>query len=296
LSEKIGVIIGRFQVPKLHAGHLWLLDYVKRRHDKRLILLGTPPTLGTRNNPLDYKTREAMMLPHGVVRRLSDMESDCNWSAQVDAILDNVFPWKDAVIYGSRDSFIPRYSGRHMTELVPPYQCESGTLLRAEVAAKPMESNDFRAGVIYSCLNQFPRVFMTVDIAITSEDKVILGRKAGSSLWRFPGGFVDPSDSSLKAAAGREISEECPAIEFGGYESLNYVSSRRVEDWRYRGQEKIITALFHGGFVFGQMVAGDDLEEIRWFSIQEADSSIWPAHRVLLDDLKSYLKKSKEAA
>ena len=47
----IGVVVGRFQVPYLHQGHLDLLETVQSRHKKVIIFLGMTSTLTTRNNP-----------------------------------------------------------------------------------------------------------------------------------------------------------------------------------------------------------------------------------------------------
>jgi nicotinamide mononucleotide adenylyltransferase len=37
-KQKLGVIIGRFQVPELHDGHKKLIDLVKKKSDKVFIL------------------------------------------------------------------------------------------------------------------------------------------------------------------------------------------------------------------------------------------------------------------
>lgn len=61
-TEDVGIIVGRFQVPYLHKGHMDLINTVRRNHQKIIIFLGSRPgILGSRNNPLDYPTREQMI-------------------------------------------------------------------------------------------------------------------------------------------------------------------------------------------------------------------------------------------
>ena len=40
-AADVGVLVGRFQVHKLHQAHLDLIRYVIERHDRVLIFLGT---------------------------------------------------------------------------------------------------------------------------------------------------------------------------------------------------------------------------------------------------------------
>ena len=56
-----GVIIARFQTPYLHEGHLDLIENVKAKHNRTIIILGVSPITGSRKNPYDYYTREMMI-------------------------------------------------------------------------------------------------------------------------------------------------------------------------------------------------------------------------------------------
>ena len=58
----VGVLVGRFQVPNLHPGHIELIQSVCEAHSKVLIFLGLAPTKATRNNPLDFESRKHMIL------------------------------------------------------------------------------------------------------------------------------------------------------------------------------------------------------------------------------------------
>ena len=101
------------------------------------------------------------------------------------------------------------------------------------IKEKSLNSESFRAGVIYSIYSQYPTVYSTVDIAIFNEDKteILLGRKADESQLRFIGGFVDPEDQSDEMAARREVFEET-CLECHSYK---FELSSTIDDWRYRG-------------------------------------------------------------
>ena len=69
-SYDVGVIVGRFQVPELHPGHIDLIQTVCDAHDKVVIFLGLSPLMVTRENPLDFESRKQMILakfPQGAV-------------------------------------------------------------------------------------------------------------------------------------------------------------------------------------------------------------------------------------
>jgi ADP-ribose pyrophosphatase YjhB (NUDIX family) len=148
---------------------------------------------------------------------------------------------------------------------------------------------DFRAGVIYSSQNRRDRLFTTVDIAVVSKDseepRVLLGRKSSHAGWRFPGGFVEISDKNLETAAIRELREETD-IETT---SLTYMGSYQIPDWRVSEGDAIMTVFFLADKVYGNTgKAGDDLSEIKWFSVselKEMESSWHPDHIELFKDL-----------
>lgn len=61
--QSVGTIIGRFQTPELHEGHLHLFDHVKRKHEKVLVLMGCSPAQNSDKNPLDFESRRRLYKP-----------------------------------------------------------------------------------------------------------------------------------------------------------------------------------------------------------------------------------------
>lgn len=90
---------------------------------------------------------------------------------------------------------------------------------------------------------------------------------------------MEPKDMSLEAAAKREAIEEVGDIEIA---DVKYISSIRVHDHRYRKSEhKIMTALFSSIYVFGCIEPRDDIDEVRWQSIDGLVDCLAPCHKPL---------------
>ncbi|MBB3056683.1 NUDIX domain-containing protein [Mucilaginibacter gotjawali] len=295
---KTGVIIARFQTPYLHDGHKQLISQVEENHTKLVILLGVSPLLGSRKNPYDYYTREKMIkkdYPEVIVLPVSDNPSDKVWSDSIDSLLKSVFPGEQFCLYGSRDSFIPSYSGRFETIELPEHGDYNATELRKQYADKVFDSNDFRAGILYAYYNQYTKVYPTVDIALFRNNKteLLLGKKAINNKWRFIGGFADPEDESYETAAKRELSEECGEMETTG---MGYETSAKINDWRYRSEaDKIITLLFSCEYIDGAPLAQDDIAELSWIKLADvpqlmADGQTSDEHAGLFNHIiKKYL-------
>lgn len=114
MSDSLGVIIGRFQVTRPHAGHRELMEHVAARHATVMVILGDTRGLPSMKNPMPSSVREPMIRrewPDVLIRTVYDHPSDEAWSADVDQRIGT----EPATIYGSRDSFLPHYRGRHPT-------------------------------------------------------------------------------------------------------------------------------------------------------------------------------------
>lgn len=288
----VGVIVGRFQVPELHEAHRELVDSVKARHPRVIIVLGMSVVQGTRNNPLDFASRKQMIqeaYPDIDVVYVKDCKSDEAWSRRLDEVVrDLVGPNLTAVLYGSRGSFISSYHGSFKTLELVANRFISGTEVRAQISKKAKPSYDWRAGAIWQAFNQFPKVWTTVDIAImrNSFKEVLLGRKSSERGFRFIGGFSDPQSNCYEDDAIRETMEETELSVHG----MKYIGSDRIDDWRYRGEVDCIKTMMFVCEVNDdrqEAKAADDIAEVRWFNLSDLkQEDLEPEHGPLLSMLK----------
>lgn len=271
----VGVIIGRYQVHELHDGHKHLIDSVLENSKVVVILVGVSSTLGTKRDPLNYVVRERMLrhyYPQIHVAPLLDHHSDEEWSKQVDRTIRALCPIGSVALYGSRDSFIPYYSGLYETIEIEPYLDEAGTMLRAVAGFTVEDTVDFRKGIIYSTQNTYHRIHQTVDVAVCRNvegvDAVLMGKRPNLEGLRFFGGFVNPTDSSLEDAARRELHEEVD-VEIGN--KLTYIGSNLQADWRYKtDDDRIMTAFYKADYIYGHGKPKDsEFAKTEWIQISE---------------------------
>lgn len=291
----VGIIVGRFQVPDLHDGHRDVIDYVCDQHDKVIVFLGVSPIKATAENPLDFQARRQMLeaaYPERLdVLYINDMNSDELWSRNLDDQISHLLTASQtALLYGGRDSFISHYSGKHPTQELEAEDKVSGTEIRKEVGKKRTKASvEWREGATWSAFARFPATYPTVDIAIFNEDKsmILLGRKPHEDLWRLPGGFAEPTSESFEQDARREAEEETNL----SITDPEYIGSFKIDDWRYRGErDKIKTLLFRAKRQFGEPKAGDDLDEVKWFDVNDLNlTQIMPNHRILLEAVVDFL-------
>lgn len=300
---ELGVIIGRFQVNELHEGHRALIDKVISNHRMTLLLVGVPQIPNTKNNPLDYEARYLMLkesYPDVTILPLKDKRYDEDWAKQVDDLIFETFGEIQALLYGSRDSFIPHYEphGEHVTVELITNSVISGTEIRNKVSNTIIPSKDFRTGLIRANHLKWDITYPTVDVcAINKNDEILLARKPNEKLFRFIGGFVDPSDESLEAAAVREFSEET-----GGtlIDNLHYITSARIDDWRYsKINDGIMTTLFLGTIHTDDVTPTDDIEELKFFKLKDLNTllqineTIVPEHVDIMVQLIAKIIKMK---
>ena len=293
---KAKVVIGRFQVAELTEGHLYLLNYVNKQEGQLIVLIGSNPATYTRRNELPFSSRKAMIkkeFPDAIVKCIFDKREDPIWSREVDAILSE---YDDVMLYTGRDGFDKYYTGVFPVVVINPALDTSGTKMREMIKDREINSEDWREGVIHAIQNKFPTAFPTVDIAPIKRSfggeriEVLMGRKSDRTTMCFIGGFVDPEDKSLEAAAWRELREETG----GNLQTLElkYISSRKVEDFRYIGSgDGIISSFFVTWVMGGSFTASDDIVELKWMDINDLnDKNVSDVHHELLSDLKNHIK------
>lgn len=139
-----------------------------------------------------------------------------------------------------------------------------------------------------------PIVYPTVDCAIFEDANmkhIYLARKPNQELYRFVGGFVDPSDSSFQDAARREAFEETGVR----CTITDWVTSTRIDDPRYENKEdKIITTLFTMYVSDWPKVptAKDDIADIKLFDVKDLHEDMFvPEHKVLFFFLNGWMRR-----
>lgn len=289
----VGVIVGRFQVPRLHSEHIELIRTVKERHLRTLIFLGTPQTRVTKRDPLEFKLRRQMLaevFPDiDDVYYVFDHPDDEIWSKKLDQLISHHVGEHTAVLYGSRDSFISHYHGRYPTLELIPQRNVSGTELRRVTANVSRASEDFRAGIIYATEQQYSHPWTTIDVAILNEDntKVLLGHKASDPAGkvRFIGGFVRTGLAPVHTLE-RNVRAEAAEETHAEISEPKYIGSAVIDDWRYRNDEnKIMTVFFAAKHVFGAVQADDDIESVQWVELAKLKPADFVDGHVVLHGL-----------
>lgn len=148
---RTGAIVARFQVASLHKGHLHLIDRVKEKCDKLVILLGEPE-LPNKRNPLPFEIRKQMIMeayPDAIFYQIRDHHEDKTWSENLDKILSQ---HENVTLFGSRDSFSSFYTGTFPYEAISELEGFNGTETREKILSltdTKMNTESFRQGIIY---------------------------------------------------------------------------------------------------------------------------------------------------
>lgn len=298
----VGVVVGRFQIAKLHPGHRQLLDLVASRHRRVLVLLGSPRWLGGKIDPLDYTTRAKMFneeYPNFITHPITDCQTDEEWSANVDKIIRSIYPLDNATLYGGRNGFTSRYKGTYPTHTTVEQQEYSGTTERDKLSSLPRASADFRAGVIYDRLNLPEYPIMCVDAAILKLGpdwipegpgiEVLVVRKPDESTWRFPGGKIEPDDLTLEIAVKREAREET-GVEVG-VTPIYIGSFTSLPEWRAKQAGKTVASAFYAlPYIYGCPRGQDDVADAKFIELENLTvEQMEDCHKPFLDILKKWV-------
>lgn len=154
---KVGIVIGRFQVPNLHSGHVHLINSAMEDSDELIIFIGEGKESFTKRDPFPAFIRRKMirsLYPTAKIYTILDKDTDEEWVKLIDEFITKITdPEDDIVMYGSRDSFIDTYKinkGKYQCEFVAELKGFSGTQIRESVANTIVNSSDFRRGIMYA--------------------------------------------------------------------------------------------------------------------------------------------------
>jgi len=309
MNKKIGFLVGRFQTPFLIDSQIKILqDFLNQDYNFYGIILGVSATKATKNNPLDFDSRRRMIeeafpkkFQFGYIK---DEHDDFIWSNHLDDTIFKMlgtyidkyaFSIDFVTIFGDKSTVLSKYFGKFNTQELNIDKIDSIEFQKEFVSKKVLDTAAWRAGACWSASNRYPVAYHTVDCAIFDDlsndlscNKVWMAKKTGESKLRFVGGFVDPKDNSSEDAAKRESLEET------GMQCsiLGYISSRKINDWRYQNEEdKIITSFYALVRQNGIPKANDDIKELYKVDILTlTEEHVMEEHRELLTDLQNWVR------
>ena len=129
---------------------------------------------------------------------------------------------------------------------------------------------------------------VAVDMIVEKDDKLLMVRRNGKTFrysYAIPGGFINERER-VEDAAIREMREETNVdiepIDILGVYSAPYRDPRG----------HIVTVVFVGKIIEGKPKAGDDAQDVRWFSWEELSKTrISSDHVIILEDYQKWKKE-----
>lgn len=301
--SEVAVIYLPFQLPRIDL-YETLLREILSKHTYVVFALPISKVSPTKHCPLSFSMREQMIRSSlSQYVNIVAVPNEKYFENQVKALhtaVENIWLTRQIHLY-TDTAFLEAYNGSWIVSKIQiderPIQNLIGKQLLLDIK-DPQEA--FRTGIIHAMNSQWPINWLTVDMAIIRRvDKkvqVLLGKKPGEKKWRFVGGFKDRKDATIEDAVLREGGEEALISGINPrdvFKTPTYISSRNVNDWRYRNELDGITTVFYQVEFIGtedQLKAGDDIEEIHWFGIDILhDYDFEGEHSLLFQDLKTII-------
>jgi hypothetical protein len=149
--------------------------------------------------------------------------------------------------------------GEMCREVEPSAYIASAALERRNASLEVHGSADWRAAVVCAAHNRYPQ--------------------------------VSPTDSSLEAAARREVVEETH-FEISAFE---YIGSNLVDEWRYRNEiDKVMTTVFLARYMYGAIQPDDNIEELKWYLLSRTFDfgCVVASHKPLLSGVLDAIERS----
>lgn len=313
---KIGVLVGSFQVHKLHSGHVQIILAMAKDYDALHIVVGRNPAYLTNINPLGVNF-VVKMLKRTVTEILTTMQTknvefkinvlddhplDQVWSNRLDNLLVSKYSGLgdvDITYCGGSTSAISHYTGRFKTKQYDLEWNISSTDRRTEVLKHPLDTTDFLAGMIYAQSKRHGVPYPTVGIVVrNSLNQFLLGEKLNDTGLRVIGGFVDTYDTSYEDAALRELQEETGLVATDLI-NIDFVTSVKLDTWRYRkSKDSIIASLYVADLKSDidilKAQAADDLTGLHWVPMDAIKANeyaiLHSTHKPLGVELVRYYK------
>lgn len=291
---EVGVIIGRFQTNRLHQGHRDLVNFALDNHKKVIILLGMSKMPNTTKNPLDFTSRKLMIqkeFPNVNILPIVDCKTNEKWSEDVDKMVSIPYGEKKTVIYGSRDSFIPYYFGIHEVIELEPSETYNATNIRKEIARETLDSEDFRAGIIYSTFNNKDEVRPYISTIVQNfKGEILLGKYKDEKYYHLLGEFVRDKDNNFEETSKRTMNEV--TSNNLNINNVRYLTSSKFVDWRYKGESSsVINTVMLADYNFGISNSALKDLETKWVKVQDLSNThgirtkIAPEYRDILTNV-----------
>lgn len=226
---KVGVLIGRFQVPEMHEGHRFLVREMLEECDKVLILFGSANRAPSPRNPFSYVYRAQAakaLFPDIYTAPLNDyLYNDSQWVADVDNTIQYMLAHKmgcdtaKVILYGHKKdgndylNWFPQYEYVNINSDIDI----SGTEVRRSsypLLPKAIQDDMDYYGKEALAFSNYPYPenlnFCCADNVVECSGHILLiqrKRAPGAGTWALPGGFKNNNETFLECAI-RELYEE----------------------------------------------------------------------------------------
>lgn len=228
---KLGVLIGRFQVPEMHEGHRFIVRQMLEQCDQVLVLFGSANRATSVKNPFSYRERRLStfrLFPEVLMAPLNDyLYNDSQWMADVAATiegcresLENDFQANfDVLLYGHHKdgndylNWFPQYEYVNInsdidisgTEIRNSFTHLLPENVQADMKYFAKEKLLFKDYPFPDALN-----ISCGDAVVECLGHILLIRRKytpGAGNWALPGGHKETNETYLQCAL-RELGEE----------------------------------------------------------------------------------------